>query len=119
MSLGCLIVDDSKEFLDSAAQLLSVQGLRVIGRASSGAEALRLAEALRPDVTLVDVELGDEDGVELARQLTLTGSSGHVILISIRDRNELAELIAESGADGFLRKDAIDAAAIRTLLGNV
>jgi hypothetical protein len=41
-----------------------------------------------------------------------------VILISIRDRDELAELIAESGADGFLRKDTIDAAAISALLGN-
>jgi DNA-binding NarL/FixJ family response regulator len=119
MSLGCLIVDDSKEFLDSAARLLSVQGVRVVGRASSGNEALTLAEALRPDVTLVDVELGDEDGIELARQLSSTGASAHVILISIRDRNELAELIAESGADGFLRKDAVDAAAITTLLANL
>jgi two-component system nitrate/nitrite response regulator NarL len=119
MSLGCLIVDDSREFLESAAQLLSVQGVRVIGRASSGDEALRLAEALRPDVTLVDIELGDEDGIALARQLTSTRASDHVILISIRDRDELAELIAETGADGFLRKDTIDAAAIHALLANV
>jgi two-component system nitrate/nitrite response regulator NarL len=115
MSLSCVIVDDSEEFLDSATRLLSLQGVAVLGRASSGAEALRLVEELRPDVTLVDVELGDEDGIELTRRL----ASGHVatcvILISLRDRNELAELMTGSGAAGFLRKDALDVQALTDL----
>jgi two-component system, NarL family, nitrate/nitrite response regulator NarL len=117
MTLSCLIVDDSEEFLASAARLLSRQGLRVVGQASSGGEALRLAAALSPDVTLVDVELGDEDGIELARLLTSGGSPATVILISIRDRNELAELMAGSGAAGFLRKDSLDAQAVAELAG--
>ena len=49
MTLSCLIVDDSVEFLASAARLLSLQGVSVVGQASSTDEALRLAAALRPD----------------------------------------------------------------------
>lgn len=116
MSLSCLIVDDSEEFLASATRLLSLQGVEVVGQASSGAEALRLAEAVSPDVALVDVELGEEDGIELARLLTSGDSGTHVILISLRDRNELVELMAGSGAVGFLRKDALDAQAVADLI---
>ena len=116
VNLSCLIVDDSEEFLASAARLLSVQGVTVVGRASSGDEALRLAEALSPDVALVDVELGGEDGIDLARRLASAGSSATVILISVRDRNELTELMAGSGAAGFLRKDALDAQAVADLI---
>ena len=116
MTLGCLIIDDSEKFLASATRLLSLQGVSVIGGASTGDEALRLAAALRPDVTLVDVELGAEDGIEVARRLTSGSWSTMVILISLRDRNELAELIAGSGAIGFLRKDALDAQAIADLI---
>ena len=116
MPLSCLIVDDSEEFLASARRLLSLQGVRVVGSASHGDEALTLADTLSPDVTLVDVELGDEDGIDLARRLTAAGSSRHVILISLRDRGELAELIAGSGALGFLRKDVLDAQAVADLI---
>jgi two-component system, NarL family, nitrate/nitrite response regulator NarL len=116
VNLSCLIVDDSEEFLASAARLLTLQGVTVVGRASSGDEALRLAEALSPDVALVDVELGEEDGIALARRLTSAGSAATVILISVRDRNELAELMAGSGVVGFLRKDALDAQAVADLI---
>lgn len=118
MSLSCLLVDDSQEFLASATQLLSMQGVEVVGRASSGDEALRLVSRLSPDVALVDVELGDEDGIELARQLITSGSPAIVILISLRDRNELTELMAGSGAAGFLRKDALDARAVTELMSS-
>jgi two-component system, NarL family, nitrate/nitrite response regulator NarL len=116
VTLSCLIIDDSEKFLASATRLLSLQDVSVIGQASSGDEALRLAAALSPDVTLVDVELGDEDGIELARRLTSSGLSAMVILISLRDRNELTELTAGSGAIGFLRKDALDAQAVADLI---
>ena len=114
--LSCLIVDDSEEFLASATRLLSLQGVRVVGQASSGSEALRLAEMLNPDVALVDVELGDEDGIELARRLTSCGLSTHVVLISLRDHDELTELMKGSGAGGFLRKDTLGAQAITDLI---
>lgn len=118
MGLSCLIVDDSKEFLASAAGLFSSQqGLDVVGIASTGDDALRLMAALSPNVVLVDVELGDEDGIDLARRMTTTaGPATRVILISLRDRSELAELIGGCGAVGFVRKDTIDAQTIADLV---
>jgi two-component system nitrate/nitrite response regulator NarL len=114
--VSCLLVDDSAEFLAAAASLLSAQGFTVVGQAASGDEARRLARELRPDVALVDVELGDEDGIETARRLTADDPALTVVLISLRDRNELAELLVGSGAAGFLRKDTLDARAVTDLM---
>ena len=69
MPLRCLIVDDSEEFVASASRLLGSQGMDVVAVASSGEGALRLAGSLAPDVALVDIELGDEDGIELSHRL--------------------------------------------------
>jgi two-component system, NarL family, nitrate/nitrite response regulator NarL len=115
--LSCLIVDDSEEFQASVSRLLSAQGMTIVGCASSAAQALRMAESLRPDVALVDVELGDEDGIELAAQLAASAAATPVILISIRDQDEVSELIRGSPARGFLRKDALGASGIVELLG--
>jgi two-component system nitrate/nitrite response regulator NarL len=117
VALRCLIVDDSEAFLASASRLLSAQGLEVVGRALCGAEALRLAQKLEPDVTLVDVQLGGEDGLEVTRRLAETVPTTRVILISSHSKDELAELIADSPAAGFLPKAALGAEAIARLLG--
>ena len=116
MHLSCIIVDDSEDFLASAKSRLESQGVSVIGLASSGAEALNLVDSLNPGVALVDVQLGDEDGIELARRLTSTHSSIPVVLISLREQDELKELIEGSGAAGFLRKQVLGAQAIEDLV---
>ena len=116
MALRCLIVDDNQEFLDSASRLLSAQGLEVVGGATSGAEAARLVHTLTPDVALVDVQLGDEDGLEVTRRLAAEARETRIILISTHSENELAELIADSPAVGFLPKTALGADAIAALL---
>lgn len=117
MALRCLLVDDSEEFLASASRLLEAQGLEIVGRASSGQEAVRLADALRPNVALVDVQLGDEDGVEVSWQLTAGGRLIAVVLISTHPQDDIAELIASSPAVGFLPKTALSAAAVAELVG--
>ncbi|MDF2752058.1 MAG: putative transcriptional regulator [Gaiellaceae bacterium] len=117
MALRCLLVDDNEAFLGSASRLLESQGLQVVGCASSGNEAVRLAQTLQPDVALVDVQLGDEDGLEVARRLSAGAQSTPVVLISTHSQDELAELIADSPAVGFLSKTALSGAAIAVLLG--
>ena len=117
MPLRCLIVDDSESFLDSASRLLAAQGVEVVGRASSGAEAVLLAQKLEPDVALVDVQLGHEDGLELTRRLAATAPVTPVILISSHSEDELAELVRDSPAAGFLPKASLGADAIVELLG--
>jgi DNA-binding NarL/FixJ family response regulator len=116
VGIRCLIVDDNEDFLASAALLLRSQGIEVLACASSGAEALKLAEDLRPDVALVDVELGEEDGVELTRELARRAPSTRVVLISVHERDDLADLIRDSVAVGFLPKRALGASAIEGVL---
>jgi DNA-binding NarL/FixJ family response regulator len=113
--LRCLLVDDSEAFLASASRLLAAQGLQIVGNASSGKEALALAQQLQPDVALVDVQLGDEDGLELACRLVATARAPRVILISSHAQDDLTELIADSPAAGFLPKSALNAGAISRL----
>ena len=112
VALRCLIVDDSEAFLASASRLLSTQGLEVVGRALCGAEALLLAQKLEPDVVLVDVQLGREDGLEVTRRLTATAHAPGIILISSHSQDDLAELLADSPAVGFISKSALSAHAI-------
>jgi CheY-like chemotaxis protein len=78
---------------------------------------MRLTRALRPDVTLVDVELGDEDGFELTQRLNdMSAGSSKVILISTHAEEDLAQLIASSPAIGFVSKARLSARAIRDTL---
>jgi DNA-binding NarL/FixJ family response regulator len=112
----CLLVDDSPPFLDAARGLLERQGITVVGAASSSVGALHWAEELRPDVVLVDIDLGGESGLELARHLHGQGGLAPVILISTHAEQDYAELIAASPAIGFLPKTALSADAIRDLL---
>ena len=117
--MRCLIVDDSAGFVDAARGLLECEGLSVVGVASTSAEALRLFEEMRPDVTLVDINLGGESGFELAEQLHLVDWStpSPVILISTHAAQDFADMIETSPAAGFLSKSALTGAAIRDLVG--
>jgi len=112
----CVIVDDSPLFLEGATDLLEREGLEVVGAASNSAEAIRLVEELRPDVTLVDIDLGDEDGFELARRLGENSPRTRVILVSTHSEEDLAHLIAMSPAIGFVSKARLSAEAIRDTL---
>jgi CheY-like chemotaxis protein len=114
--LRCLIIDDSPRFLDAARGLLERQGITVVGVASNSAEALQRVVELRPDVTLLDIDLGGESGLELARRLHGRPGPAPVILISTHAEQDYEELIAASPAIGFLPKTALSAAAIRDLL---
>jgi two-component system nitrate/nitrite response regulator NarL len=116
VGLRCLLVDDNDEFLDSASRLLSAQGLEVVGRATSGAAAVRLVQTFEPDVALVDVRLRNEDSLELTRRLTAAAPGTRIILISTHAENEVTELILDSPAVGFLPKTALGAAAIAEVL---
>ena len=114
--MSCLIVDDNSLFLESAADLLGREGLDVVGVASSSAEAIRLVTELRPDVTLVDIDLGDEDGFELAQRLHASSGGSKVILVSTHAEEDLAHLIEGSHALGFIAKARLSAQAIRDTL---
>jgi DNA-binding NarL/FixJ family response regulator len=115
--MRCVIVDDNSLFLEGAADLLRREGLDVVGVASNSAEAIRLVMELRPDVTLVDIDLGDEDGFELTQRLNdISAAASKVILVSTHAETDLAQLIAASPAVGFVSKARLSAQAIRETL---
>jgi CheY-like chemotaxis protein len=116
--MRCLIVDDSADFRDAASAMLERAGISVVGKASNSAEALSCYEDFHPDVALVDIDLGGEDGFELAEQLdrASTASALAVILVSTYAESDLAEMIDASPAVGFLQKFSLSPDAIRDLL---
>jgi DNA-binding NarL/FixJ family response regulator len=116
--LRCLIVDDSPRFLDAARGLLEGQAIAVAGVATTGEEAVRRAGELHPDVALVDIDLGDEDGFEVVRRLADPSAAppARLILISTYAESDFAELIARSPAVGFISKAELSADAIDALV---
>jgi DNA-binding NarL/FixJ family response regulator len=116
--LRCLIVDDTLSFCETARDLLGSQGVTVVGCATSGADAVRSIQELRPEVVLVDIDLGPESGFDLARRLAddIDGSSPQVILVSTHDEREFFKLIESSPAVGFLAKTELSAERIYELL---
>jgi DNA-binding NarL/FixJ family response regulator len=114
-----LLVDDSPVFLDAAQTLLEREGLTVVGTASSSAAAIEATDELHPDVVLVDIFLGEESGIDLARELVERNEGAApivVILISTEQEIEFGERIAASRASGFVSKSDFSAAAITRLL---
>ena len=118
MTLRCLIVDDSTRFLEAARRLLERHGIEVAGVATTLTEALDQIDQTRPDVTLVDIDLGGESGFELVRRLQRVAGPppSSVILISTHAEDDFADLVAASAAIGFLSKADLSADAIRDLL---
>ena len=97
--------------------------MTVAGVASSIAQALRQARALRPDLILVDIGLGDESGFDLARLLARTVTAGQgvgaeVILISTGAEADYRDLIDDSPAAGFLAKSELSVQGISRILGH-
>ena len=114
-ALRILIVDDSRHFLNAARAVLEQDGISVVGVASTSAEARQLARELRPDGILVDVDLGDESGLDLALELASV-EYAPVVLISAYPESELADLIAASPAVGFVSKSDLSASAVSSLI---
>ena len=117
--LRCLVVDDSPSFREAIHDLLEAQGIEVVGGAGSAADALAQIAALAPDVVLIDIDLGGENGLALAQRVHAgaCGAVPNVILMSTHDEREFADLIEATPAVGFLSKTELSAARIRRLLG--
>jgi DNA-binding NarL/FixJ family response regulator len=118
--MRCLLVDDNDAFVEIARRVLAPNGVKITGTASNSAEAVLRVSELRPDIVLIDVMLGDENGFDLARRLAELDARGlAVIMISSGTEDDYSDLIAESTALGFLPKAELSADGIRRLLGEV
>jgi DNA-binding NarL/FixJ family response regulator len=117
--IRCLIADDQAMVREGFAAMLAAEpGIKVAGQAIDGADAVRQARRLHPDVVLMDVRMPVMDGLEAARQI-LTATSGadkpRVLMLTTFDLDEYVYEALRAGASGFLLKDATTAELIRAV----
>ncbi len=110
-----LVVDDHDGFRVFARRMLEAAGFTV-AEAVTGAQATEAARCVRPRLVLLDIQLPDVDGFEVARRLALQADGPVIVLTSTRDAADYGGLIAASPAAGFLPKDQLSGAALREFL---
>ncbi|MCL8012648.1 response regulator transcription factor [Streptomyces sp. AS02] len=102
-----LIADDQPLQRMGVRMLLEgTPGLEPVGEAEHGAEAVRMAAELRPDVVLMDIRMPGMDGIEATRRIVSTGGRTRVLIVTTFDLDEYAYDGLRAGASGFLLKDA-------------
>jgi len=116
MATTVLIVDDHDAFRASARLLLESEGFEVVGEAADGGSAIEKSMSLAPDVVLLDVQLPDIDGFEVASRVSRGEGPPAVILISSRDGGDFGPMVKASGARGFVAKAELSGDGLRALL---
>jgi DNA-binding NarL/FixJ family response regulator len=117
MARTVLIVDDHPSFRTSARRVLQDAGFEVVGEAADGRAGLVAARELRPAVVLLDVQLPDLDGFDVALALAREDHPPAVVLTSSRDRGDFdGSMLTRAGARGFVPKSELSGAALAALL---
>ena len=111
-----VIVDDSLDFLSSASGLLTDEGFVVLGCVVDAATALDEVRRLRPSVVLVDIQLPDVDGFQLAEALALIEPRPAVVLTSSRDPRAYGEALRRAPVRGFIAKEELSGDALAALV---
>ncbi|WP_433324331.1 response regulator [Spirillospora sp. CA-294931] len=106
MTVRVLVADDQALLRGSFRLLIeTAPGLTVVGEAGTGAEALDVARAERPDVVLMDVRMPEMDGIEATRRLCSTSAGPRVLILTTFDLDSYVYSALRAGASGFLLKD--------------
>ena len=116
MAATVLIVDDHPAFRAAARRLLELEGYEVVGEAEDGTSAIEAARSLEPDFILLDVQLPDLDGFEVAERLCTDACPSQIVLTSSRDRSDYGPCLARTPARGFVPKAELSAAGIADIL---
>lgn len=116
-----LLADDQALVRSGFRLILELEDdIEVVGEAADGAEALRLARELEPDVVVLDIRMPELDGIEVTRRLQHAGSRARVLILTTFDLNEYVYEAMRAGASGFLLKDVHGdqfVTAVRTVAG--
>ncbi|HXY97088.1 MAG TPA: response regulator transcription factor [Steroidobacteraceae bacterium] len=102
-----LVADDNETYRHALLMVLGgVPSLEVVGQAASGDECLRLAETLSPDVVLLDVNMPQQSGIEVARRLKSSEHPPQVVILSLSDAGDGRAAALSAGADAYVPKAA-------------
>ena len=112
-----LIVDDHPDFRASARALLEAEGFEIVGEAADGEEALRVVAETAPAIVLLDIHLGELDGLTVAELICADPDPPAVVLISSRDAAAFGPRLRRTSARGFIAKNELSGAALAGLLG--
>jgi len=113
--VSCLVADDHPAVVESVADVLTAAGIRVVGKARDGAEALALIEAEGPEVALLDLRMPGLSGIEVARRLDRgEGATAVILYTAFGDRALLTEAL-DAGARGVVLKEAPLAEVVRAV----
>jgi DNA-binding NarL/FixJ family response regulator len=110
--MSVLIVDDNPRFRASARRLLEAEGLAVVGEAADGRDAIATAQRLQPDLVLLDIQLPDLDGFEVATRLAALEVRSAVVLTSSRSAADYGSLVSDTPARAFIHKSELSGAAL-------
>jgi DNA-binding NarL/FixJ family response regulator len=103
--LRILVVDDHPLFQEALRELITREpGWQVCGKATDAAEALRLVEETRPDLVIVDISLGDSNGIDLIKQISTKNPDLPILVISMHDESLYSERAIRAGAMGYVTK---------------
>jgi len=116
MRRSVLIVDDHGGFRAFARALLQSEGFVVVGEAGDGAAALQAVEEVAPDLVLLDVQLPDLDGFEVAERLAAHENPPTVVLVSTRDAASYRRRLAGTSARGFISKEELSGTSLAAVL---
>ncbi|MEI7592684.1 MAG: response regulator transcription factor [Actinomycetes bacterium] len=105
MSIRLMLADDHRMLREGLRRSMIDQGFNVVGEASDGQEAIRLAEELRPDVILMDVTMPEVDGVEATRQIRAILPEIKIVMLTMHADSEVLTSAIRAGASGYLVKD--------------
>ena len=116
MAHRVVLVEDEKPARDKLRRLLAEHpDFEIVGEAADAEEAVRVLDELAPDLVLLDVQLPDIDGFDVAARLK-NGNGPNIVLVSSRDSSDFGPLVARSGARGFVPKAELSGARIHELL---
>ncbi|GIG64398.1 response regulator [Phytomonospora endophytica] len=116
MSISVLLTDDQPLIRAGFAALLnSDPDIDVVGEAADGAEAVALAERLRPDVILMDVQMPEMNGIEATRRITAMGLDSRVVILTNYALDVYVFEGLRAGACGFLVKDTLPTELLRSI----